>query len=78
MILFSFSRSCSSPAAAAKKRRSAREDVELAKYRYAASAALTKDVVSTPDGTLRVLRPEGMDTHIRSETRAVDTALARP
>jgi hypothetical protein len=38
---------------------SAREDVELAKYRYAASAAMTKDIVSTPDGTLRVLRPEG-------------------
>ena len=36
-----------------------REEAELAKYRYGASAALTQDVASTADGSLRVLRPEG-------------------
>lgn len=35
------------------------EDAEFPRYRYAAMAGMTKDVVSTADGTLRVLRPEG-------------------
>lgn len=36
-----------------------RGEAEFAKYRYGATAALTQDVVSTADGSLRVLRPEG-------------------
>lgn len=35
------------------------EEAMPRKYRYGAGAALSADVVSTPDGTLRVRRPEG-------------------
>lgn len=42
-----------------KEESAAATETVFPKYRYAASADMTKDVVSTPDGTLRVLRPEG-------------------
>jgi hypothetical protein len=36
-----------------------KEEMEFPKYRYAAIGELTREYVSTSDGSLRVLRPEG-------------------
>lgn len=36
-----------------------KEEMEFQKYRYAAVGELTREYVSTADGSLRVLRPEG-------------------